>query len=74
MNPRHADYDLALQDQGLIYTFRNYCADEIERGDLVPVLEKYVVETPGIYIYFPREYRTMMPLRLFREHLADFRT
>lgn len=65
--------DLALQDQGLIYTFRDYCADEIERGDLVPVLEKQVGDTPGIYIYFPREYRTMMPLSLFREHLAEFR-
>lgn len=65
--------DLALQGQGLINTFRDYCSGEIERGDLVPVLKKHVGETSGIYIYFPREYRTMMPLRLFREHLAEFR-
>ena len=37
--------DLALQGQGLINTFRDYCAEEIERGDLVPVLEKHVGET-----------------------------
>lgn len=65
--------DLARQGHGLIYTFRDYCAKEIERGDLVPVLERHVGETPGIYIYFPREYRTMMPLRMFRGHLAEFR-
>lgn len=64
--------DLALQGQGLIYTFRDYCSDEIACGDLVSVLEHHVDVTPGIYIYFPREYRTMMPLRLFREHLAEY--
>ena len=66
--------DLALQGHGLIYTFRDYCADEIERGDLVTVLDRHLGKTPSIYIYFPREYRTMMPLRLFRQHLADFET
>ena len=63
--------DLALRGQGLIYTFRDYCDDELERGSLVSVLDGHLGETPGIYIYFPREYRAMMPLRLFTDQLTS---
>ncbi len=71
VNTLPTSVDLALQDQGLIYTFKDYCADEIRKGDLVSVLEEHLGETPGIYIYFPREYRTMMPLQLLRHHLVN---
>ncbi|WP_136440828.1 LysR family transcriptional regulator [Pacificoceanicola onchidii] len=64
--------DLARKGAGLVYTFRDYCKDEIATGQLVPVLERFLPDTPGIYVYFPREYRSMVPLRLFTEHLRAF--
>ena len=68
-NTLPASVDFALQDLGLMFTFRDYVADQITEGTLVPVLEQHLGSTPGIYIYFPREYRSMMPLRLFIDHL-----
>ncbi len=68
-NTLPASIDLARQNLGLVFTFRDYVAGQIASGELVPVLEDHLGTTPGIYIYFPREYRTMMPLRLFMEHL-----
>ncbi|WP_293574216.1 LysR family transcriptional regulator [Phaeobacter sp.] len=70
-NTLPASVDLARQGLGLAYTFREYVAPDIAAQTLVPVLESHLSETPGIYVYFPREYRTMMPLRLFMDHLRD---
>ncbi len=69
-NTLPASVDLAKQGLGLVYTFRDYVADEINTGVLSPVLEWFLGTTPGIFLYFPREYRSMMPLRLFIEHLT----
>ena len=68
-NTLPASVDLARKGLGLVYTFRDVVADDIATGDLVSVLEPHLGATPGIFIYFPREYRTMTPLRLFMEHL-----
>lgn len=69
VNTLPASINSARQGLGLVYTFRDYCAEELSTGSLVSVLEKHLPKTPGIYIYFPREYRNMMPLRLFIDHL-----
>ncbi|MEM8972775.1 MAG: LysR family transcriptional regulator [Pseudomonadota bacterium] len=69
VNTLPAIVELASQGHGLINTFRNYCSNQIESGVLVPVLEEHIGKTPGTYIYFPREYRNMVPLRLFVDHL-----
>jgi DNA-binding transcriptional LysR family regulator len=61
--------DLARQDLGLIYTFRRYVDDQITQGKLQPILQDTLPETPGIFIYYPREYRSLMPLRLLLDHL-----
>lgn len=61
--------NLAKQDVGLIYTLKEYCTQELETGELISVLEGHLPTLPGIFIYFPREYRSMQPLRLFIEHL-----
>ncbi|KIC38589.1 carbonate dehydratase [Ruegeria sp. ANG-R] len=73
VNTLPAMVDLAQQGQGMIWTFKNYCREEIEAGRLTSLLEAHLGETPGLYIYFPREYRTMIPLRLFIEHLSKVR-
>ena len=66
-----ASVDLAVRNLGFVYTFRDYCADHLTARRLVPVLEQYLPQTPGIYMYFPREYRSMLPLRLFLDHLKS---
>ena len=71
VNTLPAVVDLALKGHGLIFTFRDYCADQIALGTLVPVLQDHLGNTPGTYIYFPREYRNMVPLRLFIDHLKS---
>ena len=71
VNSSPATIELALQGLGLTYTFRDYCSQAITNGQLVEVLSEYLTPLPCMNIYFPREYRTMIPLRLFIEHLKD---
>ncbi|MEM7461564.1 MAG: LysR family transcriptional regulator [Pseudomonadota bacterium] len=71
VNALPASIDLAVQGLGLVYTFRDLVVDQIDSGKLVSVLNKYLSNTPGIYIYFPSEYRSMLPLRLFLDHLKQ---
>lgn len=68
-NSSPATIDLALQGLGLTYTFRDYCTKALANGELVEVLAEYLTPLPCMNIYFPTEYRTMIPLRLFIEHL-----
>ncbi|MFC3612281.1 LysR family transcriptional regulator [Lutimaribacter marinistellae] len=69
-----ASIDLAKRGLGKIYTFRYCISDELFNGTLVSVLEEHLGTTPGIFLYFPREYRSMMALKLFREHLGHCQT
>lgn len=68
-NTLPAAVDLAMQGLGLMYTFRDYVRDQVKAGDLIPALEDHLGTTPGLFLYFPREYRSMVPLRLLMEHL-----
>lgn len=70
-NSSPATIELALQGLGLTFTFRDYCTDVLASGELVEVLTKHQVSIPGINIYFPREYRSMIPLRLFIDHMKN---
>lgn len=65
--------DLASRGLGLAYTFQDFCEREISEGALVTVLQGHTLRVPGVYIYLPREYRTMVPLRLFIDHLKSFK-
>ena len=69
VNTLPASVDLARRGLGLVYTFRDFCAEDLATGHLVPVLEDSLPETPGLHIYFPREYKNMTPLRLLIDHL-----
>ena len=71
VNTLPASMDIARQGLGLTYTFRDYGLKDLETGRLTTVLDDHLGNTPGIYIYFPREYRSMMPLRLFIDHLKQ---
>ncbi len=69
VNTLPASLDLAQQGCGLIYTFKDYCAEQLGNGNLVSMLSEHLPDTPGVYIYFPREYRNMIPLRLLIDQL-----
>lgn len=56
---------------GLGYVFRDGPSVEMRSQRLVSVLEEHLVPIPGLYLYFPREYRAMLPLRLFIDHLRN---
>ncbi|NOD95331.1 LysR family transcriptional regulator [Ruegeria sp. HKCCD4884] len=72
-NTLPASVDLAKRGLGLVYTFGAFVAAEIRAGHLKPVLENHLGQTPGIFLYYPREYRGMMPLKLFIEHIKQQR-
>jgi len=61
--------DSARRGEGLIFVLEAFAADEVAAGNLVPVLEDFMPDMPGFFLYYPREYRNMVPLRLFIEHL-----
>lgn len=69
VNTLPATMDMTRRGLGLMYTFRDYCQTDIDAGSLVSVLDDHLPQIPGIYLYFPREYRNMLTLRLFMEHL-----
>ena len=63
--------DAACRGEGLIYVLHDYAAREIADGRLVPILENFMPDVPGFFLYFPREYRSMVPLRLFIDHIRQ---
>lgn len=69
-NTLPATLDLAQKGLGLVFGFRDYSVEALDRGDLVEVLADHQAPLPGINIYFPRAYATMIPLRLFIQHLT----
>lgn len=58
---------LARQGLGLIYTATLSVAQELERGLLESVLEKFSPARDGIFIYYPRASREQPKLRVFLE-------
>ncbi|MEM7438691.1 MAG: LysR family transcriptional regulator [Pseudomonadota bacterium] len=66
--------ELAVQGLGLTFTFRGYCKEPLENGSLEEVLTEHLITVPAINVYFPREYREMLPLRLFINHLKQYRS
>ena len=64
--------DMACRDLGFINTFADFSESDVATGQLIPVLASHQPETPGIFMYFPREYRGMVPLRLMLDHLRSF--
>ncbi len=63
--------ELATKGLGIAYTFREYCANALDRGQLKEILTGHQVSMPGVNIYFPMEYRSLVPLRLFIQHLKQ---
>ncbi|WP_170431717.1 LysR family transcriptional regulator [Ruegeria arenilitoris] len=61
--------EMAARGLGIAYSFRDTCLEPLASGQIEEVLTQHQVSIPGINIFFPQEYRSMMPLRLFIQHL-----
>jgi DNA-binding transcriptional LysR family regulator len=66
---RHA----ALEGNGIIYTEFGNVKKEIERGQLVLVLEKYKIQSTGYFMYYPHRSHISNTLRSFIEHFKKIR-
>lgn len=60
----------ALRGVGLHITVRSIVLNHIEQGNLVPVLEDYAREVPGLCLYYPSRSQSLPKLRAF----VDFAT
>lgn len=63
--------DAARRGEGLIYLLHDYVAEDVRHGNLVPALTEFMPHVPGLFLYFPRAYREMVPLRLFVDHMRQ---
>ena len=63
--------EYAVQGIGLMFIFRDYCTEQLNNGQLVELMPDHLSTVPAVNIYFPREYRSMLPLRLFIDHIKQ---
>jgi DNA-binding transcriptional LysR family regulator len=64
---------LARAGVGLTMVMEEVVRSEIERGDLVPVLEAYSTPFPGYYLYYPQRRHTSPALRALIDYLLQMR-
>ncbi|WMT89301.1 LysR family transcriptional regulator [Pelagibacterium sp. H642] len=64
---------LALKGLGLSYVAEPIVAPHIAAGRLVPVLDPFWPESPGIFLYYPSRAQTLPKLRAFVEHMKRSR-
>ncbi|MBC08254.1 LysR family transcriptional regulator [Thalassospira sp.] len=57
--------DAARQGLGIAYVSEIYAARAIASGDLVTVLDDWLPEIPGLFLYYPDHRRVPPPLRAF---------
>jgi len=69
VNDLPALYSMIDAGLGLGYVLRDACARTLRDRPLVTLFEGEIPAAPALSLYFPREYRSMVPLRLFIEHL-----
>ncbi|QRY65694.1 hypothetical protein JVX98_00925 (plasmid) [Ensifer sp. PDNC004] len=62
-------YQMIADGLGLGYVFRDGPPEALRRTGLASVLTDHLLPIPGLYLYYPREYRSMLPLRLFIDHM-----
>lgn len=72
--------NIALQLQaardgvGFLAIFEDYVRADIEAGRLIPVLEDWLPDFPGPYLYYPRQRQVPAPLRALVGFLRRIRT
>jgi DNA-binding transcriptional LysR family regulator len=66
-NDNAFNVSLAEQGQGLAYAPEPMVKEQIRKGTLVVVLDRYAPSVPGYFLYFPSLAQRSAPLRLFVE-------
>jgi len=64
----------ACDGHGIGWSLRAVVADELASGALESVLDRYVLEHPPFYLYFPEQNRRSELLRVFIDFLAGARS
>ena len=64
---------LARGGLGLTIVYEDQVRDEIARGELLPVLEKFCEPFPGYYLYYPHRRHASPALRALIDHLRPQR-
>ena len=64
---------LARDGLGLTIVYEDQVRDEIARGELVPVLEKFCEPFPGYYLYYPHRRHASPALRALIDHVRPQR-
>ncbi|QUS58678.1 LysR family transcriptional regulator [Pseudovibrio brasiliensis] len=65
--------ELMEQGMGLVLTFRNYALMQCDMTKVERLLEDYLTPIAPIYLFYPREYKDLQPLRLFIDHIKAHR-
>jgi DNA-binding transcriptional LysR family regulator len=64
---------LARSGVGLAMLYENQVREDVERGDLVPVLEAFSTPFAGFYLYYPQRRQALAPLRALIQYLRAAR-
>ena len=64
---------LARAGLGLTIVYEDMVRDDVARGTLVPVLEKYCAPFPGYYLFYPQRRQATPALRALIDHLRRVR-
>ncbi|MHA7846929.1 LysR family transcriptional regulator [Serratia sp. D1N4] len=65
--------DAAVAGLGITQRFRNAVQPELETGRLVEILQDYISDLPGFFIYFPTGRHMPLKLRVFIDFMREKR-
>lgn len=74
LNDLRGVVDAAVQGFGVGWSLRRGVTDEIEKGALVQVLEKFTPARPGLFLYYPKSLQQLGILRAFIDQFGGGRT
>jgi DNA-binding transcriptional LysR family regulator len=70
-NTLELEISAAIAGLGIIATFEEFLAPAIARGELVPILEDWMPDFPGPYLYYASRKHMPPPLRAFVDFLKS---
>jgi len=67
------EIEAAIAGLGIVYTFSEFTAPALARGELVEILPEWSISFPGPYLYFPSRRHMPAPLRAFVDFIKSER-
>jgi DNA-binding transcriptional LysR family regulator len=62
--------DVAVAGTGIVYTFEDWVRPHLRTGALKPLLERWWLEFPGPFLYYPSRRQLPAPLRAFVDFIS----